>query len=429
MSTIDEPSRALVVGGGIAGLVAARRLALEGAMVTLLEASDGLGGHIARHTVCGIELDAGAESFATRGDVVSGLATALGLGDEIVTPTGSPAWVYRADGTTFPLPATSVLGIPGVPMARDVVAAIGAPAAWRARLDALVPGSVGNRAVTLGELVERRMGRRVLVDLVAPVVRGVHSVGPDELTVHRAHPGLRSALRREGSLAAAVRRLRELSPAGSQVAGIRGGMSRLVEALVAELRRIGVEVRTGARVVAADADGVTLDGGERLRGDVLVAAPGVTEPAGPERRVTLVTLVVEASELDAAPRGTGVLVAAGAGVRARALTHLSAKWDWVAERAEGRHVLRLSYDGTPDGGPDAIADRALRDATRLLGVPIASVVDSAIVSWERASQRLHSVDGMRYVGEAVSGTGIAAVVALADAVTRRRLGVDPEPPG
>ncbi|HTE60712.1 MAG TPA: FAD-dependent oxidoreductase [Solirubrobacteraceae bacterium] len=427
MSATDRP--AIVVGGGIAGLVAARRLALEGREVVVLEAGDRLGGQLARHIVGGIELDAGAESFATRGGQVAALATALGLGDDIVGPSPSPAWLYRADGSAVPLPKSSVLGIPGTPLAADVIAAIGTRAAMRAELDAILPGFIGSRAVTLGELVERRMGRGVLDGLVAPVVRGVHSTDPSDLPIDRAHPGLRAAMRRDVTLAAAVRGLRARAPAGSQVAGIRGGVVRLVVALAAELARFGVEVRTGARVVEVDADGARLEGGERVPGDVLIAAPGVTGQAEQGRRVTLVTLVVDAPELDAAPRGTGVLVAAGAGVAARALTHVTAKWPWVAETAGGRHVLRLSYDGTLDGGVREIEARAVSDATVLLGTPIASLIDSAIVPWERAAQRMHAVDGMQYVGESESGTGIAAVVAQADAVSGSRLGGDQEPQG
>ncbi|MGA7146918.1 MAG: NAD(P)-binding protein, partial [Microbacterium sp.] len=75
-----------VVGGGVAGLVVARRLALSGAGVTLFEASDRLGGTVARHEVGGIAWDAGAESFAVRGGVVAALLEELGLGGEIVEP-------------------------------------------------------------------------------------------------------------------------------------------------------------------------------------------------------------------------------------------------------------------------------------------------------------------------------------------------------
>src|SRR4051794_1346392 len=106
-----------VVGGGIGGLVIARRLAMAGRSVNLLEASDHLGGTVARQTVGNIDLDAGAESFATRGGTVAALATELGLGSEIVSPDGEGAWLQPVTGEAVPLPAVGVLGIPGAPLA------------------------------------------------------------------------------------------------------------------------------------------------------------------------------------------------------------------------------------------------------------------------------------------------------------------------
>jgi len=43
--------------------------------------------------------------------------------------------------------------------------------------------------------------------------------------------------------------------------------------------------------------------------------------------------------------------------------------------------------------------------------------------------RTHAVDGMHYVGEAVSGTGLAAVIARAESEAERLLGDDPEDEG
>ncbi len=411
MAAAGDAERVLVVGGGIAGLVAARRLVLGGRDVTVLESADRLGGQVARHSVGGIDLDAGAESFATRGGTVADLATRIGLGGDIVRPAELPAWLYRADGTAKPLPATSVLGIPGVAFAQDVIDAIGLRAAVRAQLDVLLPSLIGSRSATIGELVRRRMGSAVVEQLVAPVVRGVHSMSADALALDRAVPGLRAALLRDGSLTHAVRRMTMNAAPGSRVAGIRGGIVRLVDELEADLERFGVEVRLNSRVSELTSAGLTV-GRDRLAGQVLVAAPGGGVEADPGRRLTLVTLVVDQTELDAAPRGTGVLVAEGApGVEARALTHLTVKWPWLAERAGGLHALRLSYDGAPQ---DA-ALRAPRDAAALLGMPIGRVVDTASVTWERAAPRRHSVDGIRYVGEAGAGTGLAAVIGQAEA--------------
>jgi oxygen-dependent protoporphyrinogen oxidase len=411
MAAAADADRVLVVGGGIAGLVAARRLVLGGRDVTVLESTDRLGGQVARHSVGGIDLDAGAESFATRGGTVADLATRIGLGGDIVRPAGLPAWLYRADGTAKPLPATSVLGIPGVAFAQDVIDAIGLRAAVRAQLDVLLPSLIGSRSATIGELVRRRMGSAVVEQLVAPVVRGVHSMSADELSLDRAVPGLRAALLRDGSLTHAVRGMTMSAAAGSRVAGIRGGIVRLVDELEADLERFGVEVRLNSPVSELTSAGLTV-GRDRLAGQVLVAASGVGVEADPGRQLTLVTLVVDQTELDSAPRGTGVLVAEGApGVEARALTHLTVKWPWLAERAGGLHALRLSYDGAPQD----VALRAARDAATLLGMPIGRVVDTASVTWERAAPRRHSVDGIRYVGEAGAGTGLAAVIGQAEA--------------
>jgi len=418
----------IVIGAGIAGLVAARRLVLGGRDVVVLEASDRAGGQLARHTVGGIELDAGAESFATRGGTVAGLAGRLGLADEIVLPAQLPAWLYRADGTAMPLPATSLLGIPSVALAQDVIDAIGMRAAFRASLDLLMPAPIGAKSETLGELVRRRMGPAVLEQLVAPVVRGVHSADPDELPLDRAAPGLRSALSREGSLSHAVASLRERSPAGSQVAGIRGGIVVLIDRLLADLERFGVPVRLGVTIDEVAPDGVRADG-ERLHGEVLVAAPGVAAERSPGRSITLVTLVVDQPELAIGPRGTGVLVELGApGVVARALTHLTVKWPWLAERAGGLQALRLSYDSTT-GDERADLSRAVADAGTLLGIPLNDPVDADAVTWERAVPRKHAVDGMHYVGEAGSGTGLAAVIGQAESEAERLLGIRPEGEG
>jgi oxygen-dependent protoporphyrinogen oxidase len=406
----------VVVGGGIGGLVLARRLVLGGHTVILVEASDRLGGTVARHTVGGIELDAGAESFATRGGTVAKLATSLGLGDDLVEPNPVGAWLRPASGPAFRLPENSLLGIPGSPMARDVTAIIGSRAAWRAYLETLLPGMYGAKSVTVGELVRKRMGDAVVDQLVRPIARGVHSTDVDELPLDQAVPGLRKELVLSGSLARAVRALRETSArSGSAVAGIRGGVVRLVDALSADLDRFGVDVRLGARATVVENDHIVA-AGRRIDGKVVIAAPGVLDPSSqPGHRVVLATLVVDQPLLDVAPRGTGVLVAEGAsGIRARALTHSTAKWSWLTERAGGTHVLRLSYD-EDDAELESLA-RA--DAEALLGVPIPapSVLDFARAEWYRPNRYTPTPDDIPLAGESIAGTGLASVVARSEAL-------------
>lgn len=476
-SSAETSGTALVVGGGISGLLSARGLAAAGYQVTVLEAGTEWGGCVGSHTLAGLTLDSGAESFAIRSDAVAGLAAELGLSGRIVPPRAGGAWVQLPDGPRE-LPKTGVLGIPANPWDPEVRRSLGIPGTLRASLDRILPASVGTRAevISVSALVRARMGKRVLERLVAPVVGGVHSADPGLLDVDMVAPGLRAGLRQHGSLAEAVsaqRRLRRVpsadsgdtpastgpAKAGSAVAGLEGGMHTLITALVADLRRRGVKLLSGTPATSVsrmgggwrvDTAGATFDGGllvvavegpaavELLEGQVPALA-GQRPPAGPD--VKLVTLVLDNPDLDRRPRGTGVLVAPQTpGIEAKALTHATGKWDWLAAAAgPGRHVVRLSYGrvdgaGGQAGGPDTdeeLLAAALRDAETLLqaGISRGQVVDWDVVRWRgslpfAAVGHRARVAGIReactaagnlaVVGGWVAGNGLAAVVSDTD---------------
>lgn len=249
----------VVIGGGVSGLVAARECAGVGMRVTLLEAEEELGGAIRRVDLDAVVLDAGAESYATRGGHVRALVEALGLTDRIVTPQAGGAWLAGIPGTgAAPLPVGGILGIPGNPFQDDVRRIIGWSGAWRAYLDRLRPPLTIGHQLSLGRMVASRMGAKVRDRLVAPVTTGVYSASPDDVDVDVAAPGLNAALTRVGSLSGAVLALRGESAAsgakapGAAVEGLRGGMYGLVEALAADLAELGATVRTGVRVRAVE---------------------------------------------------------------------------------------------------------------------------------------------------------------------------------
>ncbi|RKQ36750.1 protoporphyrinogen oxidase [Kocuria tytonis] len=464
-TTARRPRTALVVGGGVAGLTAARDLAAAGLRVTLVEASDHFGGAVGAHEVAGLVLDSGAESFATRSTAVPELMAELGLTERMVTPDPAGSWLFLPEGAV-PAPRSGVLGIPADPTAAELRAPLGRSGVSRARMDRVLPARVGAGERTVGGLVRARMGQRVVDRLVAPFVSGVYSTHPDQLDVDAVAPGLRARMRELGSLGAAAGALRRASPAGANVAGIDGGMNLLSERLVRDAERMGVKLVTRYDVIALDRDPrrpgwmviqrqptngdktavargellvLAADGptSVRLMGTHLADAQNYTPRSGP--RIALATLVLECPALDCAPRGTGVLVSDDVrDVRAKALTHSSAKWEWVARAAgEHRHVVRLSYGrATPHGtGPspevtledEHLISLALGDASTLFGVPIrpSQLVGADVVRWHAALPRtdpghVARITGFRRaltdvpdavaVGAWLSGTGLAAVV-------------------
>ena len=503
----------VVVGGGIAGLVAALECAKLGLAVTVVEQADRPGGCVGRIELDGLALDSGAESFATRGGSVATLLESLGLSSAVVSPNPVGAWLVwggagrsgsGASGAALqaaPLPKTGVLGIPANPLGDDVRAIIGWRGAWRAYGDRLMPILKIGRAHRLGPLVRQRMGTAVLDRLVTPIAAGVYSSDPDDLDLDVVAPGLNEAMTRTGSLSGGVAQLVGSRKAGTAVQGIDGGMHRLVDALLAELDRFGAVVRTGMRAIAverragagATAGPDAATAGWRVTATPVVADPDPgagtepgadtdpgadsesgadTEPAAPRdlvldapyavvatpahvsmglldgvlpgrldaadwpaaASVELVTLVLDAPALDAAPRGTGVLVAADTpGVTAKALTHSSAKWSWLADAAAGRHVVRLSYGRAGATNPldalddDRVAALAVADASKLLGVPLErsdvravgrsawrdALSQAAVGQRERVAaleERLAAEPGLEVAGSWVAGTGLASVV-------------------
>ena len=152
----------VVIGGGIGGLIAARECVKVGMHVTVLEASDAVGGAIRQTEIDGVVVDAGAESYATRGGRVRALLDELGLTDRIVAPAAGSAWLAGIPGVgAAPLPVGGILGIPSNPFQEDVRRIIGWSGVWRAYLDRVRPPLTIGHSQSLGKLVSSRMGVKV----------------------------------------------------------------------------------------------------------------------------------------------------------------------------------------------------------------------------------------------------------------------------
>ena len=482
------PSRghAVVVGGGVAGLVWALDAVEAGYDVTVLEVSDRFGGAVRREPLGPVPVDVGAESFAlTRPDMLE-LVERLDLADQVERPATHQAHVLTGE-RLLPLPP-GLLGIPADPA--DVARLLGPEVAEEAVRRDRAP-ITADAPATLGRLARDRLGDTVVDLLVDPVIAGVHATRADDAELASVAPSLAAATVRHGGLMAGVRALRgPLGPAGAPVATLVGGMGRLVDRLTEQLTLRGVTLRLNDAVTALRHDGtwrVRTGSGEIIADVVCLALPARPAAgllAGPAATagtagaasilathledlpitddVVLVTLLVEDATLTrtGAPVGSGVLVARPqldpaadddrvdphGPLRAKALTHASAKWDWLATRLPANHhVVRLSFGGTnalPEEAETGVVEAARAELARLLdaaGAPLgdgATVRASLVTRWTGALSRpvvgrrasLDAIDaalaelpGLALVGSAVAGNGLAGVVSRSRTEATRTL--------
>ena len=396
---------AVVVGGGVAGLAAAHRLARTGQPVTLCEATDRLGGMVRPVRLAGVEVDGGAEAFARRLGIADELCATLGL--EVRGPEGSPHIRWSVE-QAWP-GADGVLGIPASPQDPALRAALSDDELETALAEPTLLEEIGAEARTVADLVTARLGQAVTERLVAPVTTGVYGMRPERMSLAQFAPGLRGP----GSLYAKVAALRG---ARSSVAQPVGGLFRLVEALAADIRSHGGEILLGHRATAADLQGVervVIACPARAAADLLEHFGVLVEP--PATTVSLnVLLAVEPRLLDGAPVGSGVLLGQPIpGLGARALTHYSAKWPWSGEKVG---VLRLSY--APETTPSRA--QALVDASLLLGRPVTEVLDFQVIRWPavprsltpeaRAALLARLPEGVKVAGAWAFGNGIEAAI-------------------
>lgn len=344
-----------VVGGGISGLTAAYRLrqaAGDQASVTLFEPSDRLGGVLRTEPVGGVAVDVGAEAFVLRRPEMPALLAELGLANEQLGTTGARPLIY-SQARLHPLPTGTLNGIPSSAESMaglvndETLARIAAepdqPLNWRPGADPAV-----------ADLLVDRFGEQVVARSVDPMLSGVYAGSSATIGLRSAAPTLAAGLDAgAASVTDAVRQALTSVSSGPIFGAVGGGYTVLVEELV---RRSRVRwERAAIEGIDAAGQGWTLRdaaGGQwhadavifavparRLAGLVETVAPRTAAAAGRIESASSAVLAMAAPRGLAFPQNSGVLVASGERLHAKAITLSSRKWG----RRTDVELLRLSF--------------------------------------------------------------------------------------
>lgn len=433
----------VVVGGGIAGLAAAHALrGTAGLDVTVLEATDRVGGKLRTSEVEGVAVDEGAESFLVRVPEALALARAVGLGDDLVNPASSSASLW-ARGRLRPIPPRTVLGVPS--SLSSVYGVLSPAEVARASVDLILPEHASESDESVAAAISRRLGPAVVDRLVEPLLGGVYAGRADNLSFRATMPQLAGD---DGSLIRAARHA--LPPDGGDpspvFATVVGGLGRLADATA---NASGAAIRTGTTVreIRSDGNGFRVlhgatNAAEELFADaIIIAAPppaasrllvdvcpaASTELASIEMAsVALVTLAFRRGDL-LPPHGSGYLVPPSARRPVKGVTIASAKWAHLD--VDDVTIVRCSFGRYGDTSDlqrdDADLVSAAVDELRLTGRVAAAPIASRVSRWggglpqysvghldrvRRTRDAVALVPGLAVCGASYEGVGIPACI-------------------
>jgi len=209
--------RLVVVGGGVSALAAAHRaveLARERRVdldVRVVEARRRLGGTIAAERADGFLVEAGPDSFLSEKPWALALCRRLGVEDRLVRTDDRFRKVFVwFRGRLHPLPDGFQLLAP----TRLAPFATSSLFSWRGKarmaLDLVLPRGGGARGggddESLGAFVRRRLGAEALERVAQPLVAGIYTADPEELSVAATMPRFVEVERRHRSVILGLRR-------------------------------------------------------------------------------------------------------------------------------------------------------------------------------------------------------------------------------
>lgn len=360
--------KAVIIGGGITGLSAAyflqkkARESGQDVSITIVEASERLGGKIRTVHDGAFTMETGADSIVTRKSNAAELIEELGLKDEVVYNATGISYIYT-DGTLKQIPKDAVFGIPlsiESLATSDLVSAEGKVEALK---DFYTPNETFTKDDSVGDFLEAFLGKELVEKQIAPVLSGVYSGKLSELTIASTLPYLIDYKNEYGSIIKGLNanKAKFQSGSGKKFLSFRRGVSQLIDALEQKLAQAEIIKGVAAEAVTPLADGryeIALMDGRVLEADVVsiatlsVAAQKLLrnerldEEFNQFKHSSLISVYMafDVPDEELPADGTGFITAGSEDVKCNACTWTSRKWEHTS--GEGRLLVRLFYKST-----------------------------------------------------------------------------------
>jgi oxygen-dependent protoporphyrinogen oxidase len=367
--------RVAVIGGGIAGLAAAHRLVelsrerQQPIELTLLEAGTRVGGAIGTERRDGFVLEAGPDSFISEKPWAIKLCERIGFTPRLVGTRDENRRTYVVhNGRLHSLPDGFLLLAPTQFWPLVVTRLFTWPGKLRMAMDLLLPRGPQRSDESLGSFVTRRLGREALERVAQPLVGGIYTADPDDLSLAATMPRFLEMERKFRSIIWAMWTAQRRAPAaGRSVSGARwslfvsvdDGMQSLIDALTQRLPEGAVRLHTAVSAVRREQSWkLTTTGGETLEADAVILATPAHQSARvvsdvdpqlanelrgiPYASSATVSLAYRDDQIPGALDGFGFVVPLVEARSIVACTYSSMKYPG---RAPGGHVLMRCFVG------------------------------------------------------------------------------------
>jgi protoporphyrinogen/coproporphyrinogen III oxidase len=444
--------RVAIVGSGVSALACAVALKEKDIDVTVFERSGAIGGKLLTEKVDGFTVEAGPDSFLPEKYWTVDLIKRVGLEDQLLCTNEEHKGTYiYSRGRLHRLPEGVMLMVPTMIMPLLRSSLISFRGKLRMGMELFVPKGQAGSDESLARFVTRRLGKECLEKIAEPLVAGIHTSNPDDMSVKAIFPRFLDMEQKHGSLIRGMVRAMKNIPTGTGTGkkmtyfmSLNEGMQQLVDGCSRFVGETSICTSTEVKEIRQGEKGydLLLDREWAAFDSVVLTTPSyVTKdlvkdmaPALAERlslidwsSTATVSIAFDGADIRTALPGFGFIVPKVEKRRVNAATWSSIKWSFRAPEGGllircfvggGHHEELVSYD---DEELVRVVTDELRDIVGISPKPLFAKV----YRWQRSMPRYtvghleriaaieevqHGYPGLYLAGSSYRGIGIGDCV-------------------